>query len=237
MPYEQMFQIIEKKDPIQLGKVAQYCARDAEACIYLLERLTTVLELRLFGALTRTPVYIQAFCGQQKKIINKLKEKCDIDGWVINNYKKLEIEGTYQGACVIEPVSGYHDQPVACLDYASLYPSIMIASNICFSTIALSDEDKKKQTHAESKGVEFLSIKTGIGTGTYAQSFKGVLPALEQELLAARKRVKKEMKQAKNKIEYSVLNARQLSIKVLCNSMYGFVGVTRGFMQPKSLGA
>jgi DNA polymerase delta subunit 1 len=41
-----------------------------------------------------------------------------------------EEEG-YEGATVIEPVKGYYTDPVATLDFASLYPSIMQAHNLC----------------------------------------------------------------------------------------------------------
>ena len=41
-----------------------------------------------------------------------------------------------QGATVHEPiVNYYHEQPVATLDFASLYPSIIRAHNLCFSTL------------------------------------------------------------------------------------------------------
>ena len=40
----------------------------------------------------------------------------------------------YEGATVIEPKKGYYDVPIATLDFSSLYPSIMIAYNYCYST-------------------------------------------------------------------------------------------------------
>lgn len=42
---------------------------------------------------------------------------------------------TYEGATVIEPIRGYYQQPIATLDFASLYPSIMIAHNLCYTTL------------------------------------------------------------------------------------------------------
>lgn len=41
----------------------------------------------------------------------------------------------YEGATVIEPMKGYYDVPIATLDFASLYPSIMMAHNLCYSTL------------------------------------------------------------------------------------------------------
>lgn len=44
-------------------------------------------------------------------------------------------EGKYEGAVVIEPTRGYYQDPVATLDFASLYPSIMMAHNLCYTTL------------------------------------------------------------------------------------------------------
>lgn len=41
----------------------------------------------------------------------------------------------FEGATVIDPKKGYYDDPVATLDFASLYPSIMMAHNLCYSTL------------------------------------------------------------------------------------------------------
>ena len=41
----------------------------------------------------------------------------------------------YEGATVIEPIKGYYDVPIATLDFSSLYPSIMMAHNLCYTTL------------------------------------------------------------------------------------------------------
>ncbi len=41
----------------------------------------------------------------------------------------------YEGATVIEPKKAFYDTPIATLDFASLYPSIMMAHNLCYSTL------------------------------------------------------------------------------------------------------
>ncbi|XP_030921708.1 DNA polymerase delta catalytic subunit, partial [Geospiza fortis] len=41
----------------------------------------------------------------------------------------------FEGATVIEPLKGYYDVPIATLDFSSLYPSIMIAHNLCYTTL------------------------------------------------------------------------------------------------------
>lgn len=41
----------------------------------------------------------------------------------------------YEGATVLEAKQGFYKDPVATLDFASLYPSIMMAHNLCYSTL------------------------------------------------------------------------------------------------------
>ena len=41
----------------------------------------------------------------------------------------------YEGATVIEPKKGFYDVPIATLDFSSLYPSIMMAHNLCYTTL------------------------------------------------------------------------------------------------------
>lgn len=44
-------------------------------------------------------------------------------------------EEQFEGATVIEPKKGYYGDPIATLDFSSLYPSIMMAHNLCYTTL------------------------------------------------------------------------------------------------------
>ena len=46
----------------------------------------------------------------------------------------------YEGATVLDPKVGYYDKPVATLDFASLYRSIMMAHNLCYTTLVAPDK-------------------------------------------------------------------------------------------------
>jgi|TARA_B110000285_G_C14823211_1_gene467490 DNA polymerase delta subunit 1 len=58
-----------------------------------------------------------------------------VDG---NNGEKFE------GATVIEPKRGYYTHPIATLDFASLYPSIMMAHNLCYTTYVPTEREAKQ---------------------------------------------------------------------------------------------
>jgi DNA polymerase delta subunit 1 len=70
-----------------------------------------------------------------------LLRKCRSFKLLIPNLpKNRQDETTYEGATVIEPKKAFYQEPIATLDFASLYPSIMQAYNLCYSTlIAKSD--------------------------------------------------------------------------------------------------
>ena len=83
------------------------------------------------ASLCSVPMDFLVMRGQSIKltsyIAKKCREKCTLMP-VID--KSLDDEG-YEGATVLEPKCNlYLNDPVACLDYGSLYPSSMISENI-----------------------------------------------------------------------------------------------------------
>merc|ERR1712187_381239 len=129
----------------------------------------------------------------------------------------------YEGATVLEPITGYYEKPIATLDFASLYPSIMMAHNLCYCTLVppekMNSVDPEKVTVTPS-GCKFVLSSTQ----------KGLLPRILEELLAARKKAKREMAEATDPLTKSVLNGRQLALKISANSVYGFTGATVGVL-------
>ena len=137
----------------------------------------------------------------------------------------------YQGATVLDPVRGFYgpDEPVVTMDFASLYPSIMCAHNMCYTT-------RLAPGQAVPEGVE---VDTCPGTGARfvtRATHVGLLPTVLEELVAARKRTRALLAAVRGdgpeaELERAVLDARQLALKVTCNSVYGFTGaeVGRGY--------
>lgn len=58
----------------------------------------------------------------------------------------------YEGATVLEPQKGFYDKPIATLDFASLYPSIMIAHNICYSTLLVDSDEEEEEGGRNREG-------------------------------------------------------------------------------------
>ena len=136
----------------------------------------------------------------------------------------------FQGAFVLDPKSGFHEDIVATLDFASLYPSEMRMHNMCPSTLLQSHE------HAASIGLvlgrDYEEVASGFLFVT-KNVRQGVLPRIETELHAARKAAKGELKAAKkagDAMLTSVYDGKQLAIKLVMNSIYGTIGSRKSML-------
>nr|XP_050031401.1 DNA polymerase delta catalytic subunit-like [Dermacentor andersoni] len=145
----------------------------------------------------------------------------------------------YQGAEVLEPKVGFYHDPVCTLDFASLYPSIIIAMNLCYSTLRLNSKRQTENTESKEKQdedcYEYEQGKPSPeGDEFVSESVrKGILPTILVDLLRARKQVKEEMaKFEHDPFTLSLLNERQLAIKKCANSVYGFTGAVRNAILP-----
>ena len=110
-------------------------------------------------------------------------------------------EGQYEGAVVIEPTRGYYKEPVATLDFASLYPSIMMAHNLCYSTLV--PKHKKDLFKPED-----ITVTPNGDIFVKPEKKKGILPLILEELLGARKKAKNELAKATDPFEKAVLDGR-----------------------------
>ncbi|SCU90495.1 LAMI_0E02322g1_1 [Lachancea mirantina] len=205
-------------------RLAVYCLKDAYLPLRLMEKLMALVNYTEMARVTGVPFTYLLARGQQIKVVSQLFRKCLQIDTVIPNMQSQGSDEQYEGATVIEPIRGYYDVPIATLDFNSLYPSIMMAHNLCYTTLC-------------SKGiVERLNLVKDedyiiTPNGDYFVTSKlrrGILPEILEELISARKRAKKDLKEEKDSFKRDVLNGRQLALKISANSVYGFTGATIG---------
>ena len=116
--------------------------------------------------------------------------------------RRVEMTGDkFEGAIVIDPKRGYYEDPIATLDFASLYPSIMMAHNLCYTSLVPAHEAKNykdDQIQKTPNGDYFIrsSVK------------KGILPLILEELIGARKKAKAELKSETDPFKKAVLDGR-----------------------------
>lgn len=217
------------ENPQKRSMIAEYCAKDCDLPIKLMTntKISTIPNLIEMSKVTITPLTAILEKGQQIKVFNQLVWFGHHMGFVMNDHP-WNIQQGFEGAIVIDPVTGWYNEPIATLDFASLYPSIMQNKNLCYATLVL--EEKYKNL----PGVEYNIIKVGDRTHTFVSKKieKGVLVEMEEHLLKTRRSAKKLMKEAKDPDTYAMLNGKQLALKVSCNSVFGFTGTVQRGMYP-----
>jgi len=224
---KQMFAWFRNEDAEGLTKMADYCVRDTLLPIKLMHKLSTLTNQIEMSKVVCTPISYLNTRGQQIRCYSLLLKHAGNAGFVIDDMEKNMNRDAYVGATVLQPQKGaYVDRVVTCLDFASLYPSIMRAHLMCPSTIVLDD------TYDHVDGVEYYRVETTPGhVVSFAQVETAVVPNLLADLAAWRKAAKKDMAQAKARgdaFAASMYNAKQLAFKVSMNSLYGFFGAGTG---------
>ena len=163
-------------------RLAIYCIKDAYLPLRLMTKLDCLFMTTEISRVCGVPLSYLFTRGQQIKVASQLYRKAQQLGFLIPT-DKASNEGKYEGAVVIEPTRGYFQDPVAVLDFASLYPSIMMAHNLCYSTLIqpykLKDLDVQK--YEKTPNGDYF-IKRGV--------MRGVLPQILEDLVQARKKVK-----------------------------------------------
>ncbi len=189
-------------------KVLRYAKQDVLNTYFIAEELLPMhYEL---AKLIRLPLDDVTRIGRGKQVDYLLLSEAHKIGEVAPN--PLEIEESYEGAFVLEPAKGLHEN-VLCLDFASMYPSIMIAYNISPDTLV--------------KGrCEDCYVAPEVGH-KFRKSPDGFFRRILRMLIERRREIKKRMKELDPEShEYKLLDIKQSALKVLTNSFYGYTGWT-----------
>uniref|UniRef100_A0A8C7JG91 DNA polymerase n=1 Tax=Oncorhynchus kisutch TaxID=8019 RepID=A0A8C7JG91_ONCKI len=203
-------------------RLAVYCLKDAYLPLRLLQKLMCVINYMEMARVTGVPLTYLLSRGQQIKVVSQLLRQAMKQGLVMPVVKPEGGED-YTGATVIEPEKGYYSVPIATLDFSSLYPSIMMAHNLCYTTLLQKGSAEKLGLTPE----DFIKTPTG---DLFVKSSvrKGLLPDILEDLLSARKKAKAELKKETDPFKKQVLDGRQLALKISANSVYGFTGAQVG---------
>ncbi|CAG8665710.1 3087_t:CDS:10, partial [Ambispora gerdemannii] len=205
-------------------RLAIYCLKDAFLPQRLMDKLMCFINYMEMARVTGIPFNYILARGQQIKVISQLFRKAFEQDLVIPSLKSENSDEPFEGATVIEPLKGYYDLPITTLDFSSLYPSIMMAHNICYTTLL----DNNDITALNLKQDEDYILTPVNARFVKTHRRKGVLPTILEDLLSARKKAKADLKNATDPFKRAVLDGRQLALKISANSVYGFTGATIG---------
>ncbi len=162
--------------------------------------------------------------------------------------KDIIFEYPYAGGFVLEPEKGYFKN-VYIFDFTSLYPSIILTSQIGFETLSLKSNDsfiRNPGTHNLER-IQYVnelpiiekyiprkirtatplpSYKTGIIKTYFDKNTESSIASVIKDLLDRRKEYKKKKKELKEGThEYKVNADNEVVVKELANSVYGVMGL------------
>jgi len=237
---------IEKFD-VSLQQMGEYWNDDGEKLAEFIEyaRRDSVLALRLLLNLRLLDKYIALSQvsgallqdvldgGQSSMVENLMFREFKKRDRVIPPRPEQDLMGKrysdseeLKGGAVLEPVRGLL-KDVVVLDYKSLYPTIMMAHNLCYSTVITGDRPPGSP-ESESDSVQDFDLIRAPSGGEFvpAKVYNGIVPGILENLLDRRTETKKKMRSADEE-EHRVLDATQNALKILLNSFYGYSGYAR----------
>lgn len=117
--------------PNERAVIAKYCIQDCNLVHHLLNKIDVITGYVEMAKLCCVPMDYLVLRGQGIKLTSYIALKCREKNTLMPVIEKGSEDEAYEGAIVLDPKSGlYLDDPVACVDYSSLYPSSMISENI-----------------------------------------------------------------------------------------------------------
>ncbi len=201
-------------------KVLEYCTKDAELALRVLLKVGTLRKGMDLAAVSKLTVEDVLTSGSSQLADSLLIRAADRKKIAVPNMGRAWASEQIEGGYVHDMVPGLYHW-VCVLDFKSMYPSLIIAKNICFTT--LSPDGKI----VSPTGARFMSKQRRVG----------LLPTILSNLMDQRDDIKRRMKQTSDPHEYQYLDGLQAAVKVLMNTFYGVFASSFYRFTDKSIGA
>ncbi|RLF49009.1 MAG: DNA polymerase II [Thermoplasmata archaeon] len=195
---------IDKEWSENRNKVISYCLKDSELALRILERINVVQKYMDLAVVSKLP-FDDVINGSTSTLIDSiLRREADRNRVAVPMTRRGRGGGKIEGGYVHSIAPGIYHW-ICVLDFKSMYPSIIITKNICFTTLS------PKGTIVSPTGDKFLSKDVR----------EGLLPRILMRLMKDREEAKKRMKSAKDDEEREYYDRLQNAIKILMNAFYG----------------
>jgi len=204
----------------KLSKFIEYARRDSELALLFLLKLRLIDKYIALARVSGTLLQDILDGGQTQMVENLILREYMKHDRVLPARPTGEVSGErydegeeLAGAEVLPPKKGLLEN-IVILDYKSLYPTIMMAHNLCYTTEVVGEMPQDV-------------VKTPNGGVFVSRNIvKGIVPSILEDLLDRRQQTRAKMNAA-DEDDKRVLDATQLALKILLNSFYGYSGYTR----------
>lgn len=200
------------------ARIASYCLKDTYLPMKIFDKLNILINYAELARATYVPVDFFTTRGASIKVLSQIYREASLSGYLVPDYDITDESAPFEGGFVMDPLRGFYSDPISVLDFTSLYPSIMISKNLCYTTLLTKEQ-------YETIG----GIKTP--TNNYfctAETREGILPRILKKLLKNRSETKKLLKTETDPRLRRSLDGRQYALKICANSLYGFTGAMTG---------
>jgi len=205
------------KDP---GRVMEYCEHDADLALRILQRLRTTEKAADLATVAHLPLE-EGMNGRTSLFVDSLLiPRADAQGVGVPTShfggRDAPIEGGY-----VHSIRPGRYEWVVVLDFKSMYPSIIISRNLCFTTLS------PEGTTVAPSGARFLT----------SDIRRGIIPGILAELLADRDRFRQLGRSAESPELARYYDGLQNAVKILMNSFYGVLASSFYRFTNKDIGA
>ena len=162
-----------QKAKTKMTKVAAYCVQDSCLCVDLFEKLNIWIDRIELSSILGVTITELSTRGQQIRTLSQIYNIASSE-YVLD--KREKIKTSFEGGFVYNPIPGIYDN-IICLDFSSLYPSIIMAYNICFTTLISPDlENKIKDSDCN---IAEVAISTSTSTSDESVETEGPIEGYE----------------------------------------------------------
>jgi DNA polymerase elongation subunit (family B) len=219
LSYRAMNDIFTTRDPEGHRSVVRYCVQDSVACYQLFLKFHIWDFCIQIGNLTSTAVTDLYYRGSTHKLVNAMFAMC-MKHWVLMQ------EGTgdkeeYTGAYVFDTAPGRYNVHV--LDFKSLYPSIIVSRNLCYTTYIRTVNRRPPPSRAYHV-IRVHERKYHI----FSAEHEGLVPKILRQMISERDQIKKRLR-ADSQLSVEEKHAckmREKALKIVANSLYGCMGMS-----------
>lgn len=235
--------------PRDLAKVINYYTTRVQLDLEILEQNELIPRTSEQARLLGVDFFSVFSRGSQFKVESLMFRIAKPENFLLVSPSRKQVGGQNALEClplVMEPQSAFYNSPLLVLDFQSLYPSVMIAYNYCYSTFLgrvvhwrgtnkMGFTEFKRQQRLLELLKDHINIAPNGIMYTKPEIRKSLLAKMLGEILETRVMVKSGMKVDKDdKSLQRLLNNRQLALKLIANVTYGYTSASFSGRMPCS---